>query len=264
MPKKVTTRKNKLSVILAAILLIILLMSYAYDHWYKDDQSSSSQTPNQSDLGEIPTASFTPPSASDSLDTSVQSTVQFPKSYLIDVPFTSQAPLSNWDSEHEDACEEASLIMLKYWIDKKKFYDKESADAEILAMLKYEQENSFGKSITISDLSTIAKDYYHIANLSTKAITSPDDIKQVIATGTPVIVGAAGKILPNPNFRNGGPNYHMLLIKGYDQEGFITNDPGTRKGESFYYKNDELFEAIHDWQQTNILLGEKKILFIKI
>ena len=37
-----------------------------------------------------------------------------------------------------------------------------------------------------------------------------------------------------------GPVRHMLLIKGYDGERgvFITNDPGTRHGESFEYSVD--------------------------
>jgi hypothetical protein len=41
----------------------------------------------------------------------------------------------------------------------------------------------------------------------------------------------------------------MIVIKGYDPEKnvFITNDPGTRNGESFAYDTDVLFEAIRDY-----------------
>jgi uncharacterized protein YvpB len=85
-------------------------------------------------------------------------------------------------------------------------------------------------------------------------------IKDELANGRPVIVGAAGKILPNPNFRNGGPNYHMLVVIGYDKNGFITNDPGTRKGQDFRYSFSDLFNAIHNWESNNILNGLKEYL----
>jgi len=86
------------------------------------------------------------------------------------------------------------------------------------------------------------------------------NIKKEIAAGHPVIVPAAGKVLPNPNFTNGGPNYHMLLIIGYDQTDFITNDPGTRNGKNFRYTYDGLINAIHDWNPNNILDGRKAVL----
>jgi hypothetical protein len=87
-----------------------------------------------------------------------------------------------------------------------------------------------------------------------------NSIKTEIAAGRPVIIPAAGKVLPNPNFKDGGPNYHMLVVKGYDANGFITNDPGTRLGENFRYTYDALINAIHDWDPTNILNGQKAFL----
>jgi len=53
--------------------------------------------------------------------------------------------------------------------------------------------------------------------------------------------------LNNPNFKQPGPIYHMLVIKGYNSWEFITNDPGTRKGNSFKYPYSTLINAVHDW-----------------
>ena len=39
----------------------------------------------------------------------------------------------------------------------------------------------------------------------------------------------------------------MLVIRGYTAKGFITNDPGTRNGEEYFYTEEVLFNAIHDW-----------------
>ncbi len=186
---------------------------------------------------------------------------ELPDTVLLEVPFTSQAPLYVWDETHEDACEEASLLMLYYAKKFLKFKNAEDADAKILEIIEAEKEFGYGKSITLDELNTVAKKHFSLNNLRHKSISNTEDIKSILAEGHPVIVGAAGKILPNPNFRNGGPNYHMLVIIGYNKQGFITNDPGTRKGKNFFYKYDDLFNAIHDWNETDIMLGEKNILY---
>ena len=39
----------------------------------------------------------------------------------------------------------------------------------------------------------------------------------------------------------------MLVVIGYTDDGFITNDPGTKRGEQYWYKTETLLDAIHDW-----------------
>jgi hypothetical protein len=182
-----------------------------------------------------------------------------PNKTLINVPFLAQAPFGIWDPLHEDACEEASFIMEKHFLDKTPL-SASSGDQEIQKMIAYENKNGYGISITLEELNKIAKDYYNLSTGRVEKNITNDDIKKELAAGHPVIVGAAGKILPNPNFRNGGPNYHMLVVKGYDSSGFITDDPGTRKGEGFRYTYQALFNAIHDWDPNNIMNGQKNYL----
>jgi len=57
--------------------------------------------------------------------------------------------------------------------------------------------------------------------------------------------------LGNPYFRTPGPIYHMLVVKGYDEDEFITNDVGTKRGDGFRYKYDRLISAIHDWDHQS-------------
>lgn len=181
-------------------------------------------------------------------------------SVLIDMPFLPQAPFQEWDALHEDACEEASLVMVKYFLDGKSSISKEQGEIEIQNMVGFEDKNGYGLSITMDQLNVIAEKFYGLKNGKVKKNITIEDIKKEVANGRPVIIGAAGKILPNPNFRNGGPNYHMLVVKGYDDKGFITNDPGTRKGEDFRYSFDDLYEAVHDWDEDDILKGGKNYL----
>lgn len=185
---------------------------------------------------------------------------EIPEEVYFDLPFLSQAPFQKWDALHEDACEEASLIMVKYFLDEKKSISKEQGEKEIQEMVKYETKNDYGISITLSELNEIAKKYYNLKNGRVEKNITVEDIKKELAKGKPVIIGAAGKVLPNPNFKNGGPNYHMLVVIGYDEKGFITNDPGTRLGENFRYTFNDLYKSIHDWNEKNILNGEKNYL----
>ena len=62
-----------------------------------------------------------------------------------------------------------------------------------------------------------------------------------------IIIPAAGRLLGNPYFQTPGPIYHMLVIRGYNATEFITNDPGTKRGDGFKYKYQTLINAIHDW-----------------
>ncbi len=192
-------------------------------------------------------------------NTNLGSTI-VPEKASLKVPFTTQAPFANWDAVHEEACEEASLIMYKHFNDGTDIASTEQAEEEIEDLISYENANGYKVDVTVSQLKEIAEKHYGMKNGRVITNISIDDIKKEIAAGHPVIVPAAGKILPNPNFRNGGPLYHMLVVKGYDKDGWVTNDPGTRKGEHFRYTYDGLYNAIHDWNESDIMAGGKNIL----
>lgn len=185
-----------------------------------------------------------------------------PDSYALSVPFTSQAPSGVWDALHEDACEEASLLMVKRYKEGVAAPTAEAAEQELGDLVQSESSFGYGLSITLEQLRILAEKKYApiLSGGKVRAIESPSDIKQAVASGHPVIVGAAGKILQNPNFKGGGPNYHMLVIIGYTPTEFITNDPGTRNGKGYRYSYGVLMDAIHDWNPTLITDGTKGML----
>ncbi|PJA87264.1 MAG: hypothetical protein CO141_00330 [Candidatus Moranbacteria bacterium CG_4_9_14_3_um_filter_42_9] len=250
----------KLKKILAAAVIIVIAV-FVYRAINKNDPSADRLV--QDPILETPTLNQVGEKSSDavSLETPDAKIKKNPTGEAIaSVPFLTQAPFAIWDPLHEDACEEASLIMVKHFLDKDQDLTPASGDVEIRKIIQYEEKNGYGISISLEQLKKIAKEYLGMPTGRIKYSPTIDDIKKELADGRPVIVPAAGKILPNPNFRNGGPNYHMLVVVGYDKNGFITNDPGTKKGQGFRYAYEGLFNAIHDWDATNILNGQKAYL----
>jgi len=190
---------------------------------------------------------------------------KIPEKIKINVPFTSQAPFAKWDEYHEEACEEASLIMIKYYLDGKTL-DKNISEKEIQNMIKF-QIKKYGdyKDTNAKKTTKLAEDFYEINNLKVIYDFKVEDIKKNLAKGKPIIVPAAGRKLGNPNFTPPGPLYHNLVLIGYDGNIIITNDPGTRKGKDYTYNLFTLYNAIHDFpgKPEDIEKGRKAMIIIE-
>ncbi|XLQ19867.1 MAG: C39 family peptidase [Candidatus Moraniibacteriota bacterium] len=167
------------------------------------------------------------------------------------VPFVVQAPHAQWDEEeYQDACEEASMIMADAWINNQWHISKNDTEKQMEDMFEKEKAKYNGAIDTsIEDTSKFFNEYFGHDSVVAKNI-SMDDMYKVLAAGNIIIAPTNGKWLDNPNFTNGGPDRHMLVIVGYDKKNgeFVTNDPGTRVGRGYKYKDSVLFNAIRDYK----------------
>lgn len=171
-------------------------------------------------------------------------------SYILDVPFTAQAPLSNWgDSRQQNGCEEAAVLMAMAWV-RGKTLRPEEAEKEIIAIADYELENygHFHDTSAQDLVDQVFKGYFDYGNVEVKYDISAEDIKKELGAGNLVLVPANGKILDNP-FYTEPPIEHMVVVRGYDSntKEFIVNDSGTSRGELFRYAEDILIDAIYDY-----------------
>lgn len=168
-----------------------------------------------------------------------------PEKYLLQVQFQSQAPYRNWAQPYQDACEEASIVMVKYFLENKEL---------TTAMMKSEIEESvawqianYGGHHDLNAVNTLklAEQYF---DMTGEVISnySLEDIEQYISNGTPVLAPSAGRLLGNPGYTSPGPIYHMLVVIGYDDSRgvFITNDPGVNHGANFEYKYQTVLDAV--------------------
>jgi hypothetical protein len=178
-----------------------------------------------------------------------------PKSVLIKIPFTAQAPTANWDELHGEACEEASAYMVHRY-----FNAPESGSATTITPPEFEdglakltdyENKTFGYYLDITGPETarMIEDNYKLRTRLIYDFTE-EQIKRALANGHAIIMPFNGRKLGNPNYRQPGPRYHMLVIKGYTETTMITNDPGTRKGLNYPYTFEVLQEAAADWDHS--------------
>lgn len=170
---------------------------------------------------------------------------------LLPVPFTAQAPYGDWqDQRQQDGCEKASALMAVSWA-RNQNLAKDEALTQILAISDFTQKK-YGEYRDLSEADAIAwiyNDYFGFHNVSLKKNITLADIIAELNKGNLLITAMNGQLLQNPYFTPPGPTRHMLVIKGYDPTAkqFITNDPGTRQGESYSYDIEIFFNAIRSY-----------------
>lgn len=173
---------------------------------------------------------------------------------LLTVPFIAQAPLGHWsDPRQEDGCEEASVLMAVAWV-RGKTFTKQTAEQELITISNTEQRlySSYINTSLTDTVQRLFKTYYSFENAKTRFSISTQDIVKELQQGNLVLVQVYGRRLKNPFFTPPGPIEHMLVIKGYDNKTkeFITNDPGTRHGESYRYPESIMQNAIYLYPTT--------------
>lgn len=188
----------------------------------------------------------------------------------LDVPFTSQAPFGDWgDMRQQEGCEEASVLMAMHWV-KGTPLTKELALKEIIELSEF-QKKKYGYFENTSAQTTMswAKEYFKYDGFELSSGVTVESIKKALDAGKVVIIPTNGQKLGNPNFTPPGPVHHMLVVIGYDEKtkDFITNDPGTRKGEGYRYKYEMLVRAVRDYADgakhiKDDSRGEKKMILV--
>ncbi|MBN2087954.1 C39 family peptidase [Candidatus Peregrinibacteria bacterium] len=178
------------------------------------------------------------------------------------VPFFSQAPDGDWGMPWQEACEEASVILAYYYATDQS-PTKEKFKADIQKLVEWEIEN-YGQyeHTNIDQTASMLSEVFKFPNFHISTNPTVENLKTELAQGHVIVAPFAGRQLHNPFYSGEGPLYHMLVIKGYDEKNFITNDVGTRRGENFIYPYQVILSAMHEWHDDDIKLGAKKIIVV--
>jgi hypothetical protein len=187
-----------------------------------------------------------------------------PSTINLDVPFFPQAPDGDWSLPWQEACEEAASVMAYYYVSGKPL-TKEQFKKDILGLIEWEKKN-FGdyKDTDIAQTEEMIRGYFGYQKLEIIENPTVEQMKQFLSEKRAIIAPFAGRELKNPYYTNLGPVYHMMVIKGYDEKNFITNDNGTRMGHDYLYPYETIMSAMHEWNEENIDLGAKNVIVMSI
>jgi len=236
------------------VVLILLLCIAAMALWLRNRETQIDLVLKVPSSGTVASTSWKPQA--------ISSQSSAPRSLRITVPFSPQAPAANWDALHEEACEEMALLMvLHYW--KQTPLSPADAENELQELIAWEHANGYKDDVTAQELMNIAV-MHDGAEVILDTDVSAENIKKYLRQGKPVIVPTAGRMLRNPYYSGDGPWYHALVITGYEGGRFITNDPGTKRGENYPYAQSVILNAIHDWtgKKEDIAQGRKAMLIV--
>lgn len=177
----------------------------------------------------------------------------------LEMMFYAQAPFGNWDYPWQEACEEATVLLISNEYQSKE-WTREQFNDEILKLVEWEKI-TFGdyRHTTIKETARILNEYLGLKTLIFENPTF-EDIKKILNRGHFVVMTFDGKKLGNPFYKNGGPVYHAMVIKGYKTgDKIITSDVGTRNGENYVYKWETIENAMHDYAEP-MSDGAKRII----
>jgi hypothetical protein len=191
-------------------------------------------------------------------------TTDTPEKIRINMGFASQAPHGNWDMPYQEACEEASLILVHHYLEGTSV-DANVMDRDILDMVAFEESKGLPVDIDMFQLADVAREKYgYDAEVVEGNDVSIERIESELAKGNPVIVPLAGQDIGNPYYSGDGPPYHVLVILGYDGRNFTTHDVGTRQGANYTYRKEVIMSAIHDWNGSTATIrsGPRRLLVV--
>ena len=188
-----------------------------------------------------------------------------PARLVLQVPYTTQAPLGNW-AQHQESCEAATLTMVVfYWNhDSEIVINPRVADASINRIDGWKTQ----LDLTNTLLGKLAFDHF---GLGYEIIpNTPANIREQIAAGRPVIAEVRTHGLGNANYPGYYSHYeqqgwsvpHFIVIVGYDATGVFLNDAGISKGRGYHISFAQLTHAIDDLDVHHPNLDQGQVLLV--
>lgn len=184
--------------------------------------------------------------------------------FVSGVPFVVQAPGGDWaNPRYQDGCEEASMLMAMRWAKNEKIENTKSA-LDALSQLMEETLGTFYDT-SVEDTFLFARGALGDEYVNLETTATIHSMRDALARNQILVVATNGQKLGNPNYTSPGPEYHMLVVIGYDAntDEFIVNDPGTIRGEGYRYKTDILFSAMQNYKtgrHSGTLPNEKPMI----
>src|SRR5689334_7093726 len=191
--------------------------------------------------------------------------VALPDHMLLQVPFTTQAPLNNW-AQHQESCEAANLTMLYYYWSGSKatVIDPHSADSMIHTIDGWKPQPDLNDTM----LGAMAQEHWGYTYRLLP--NDPRVIAQQLSAGRPLLAEVRTHGLGNGHYPGYYSHYeqtgwsvpHFVTIIGYDATGVWLNDPGISWGRGYHITYAQLTHAIADLSQHHPALNNGQVLLL--
>lgn len=170
------------------------------------------------------------------------------------VPFASEIPDGRWVKPWNNACEEASIIMVEAWYQGEEAISITEAKARMTPLFAWEDQH-FGGNAN-SDAAQTVELITAKADFTARIIHNPtlEAIKTELRAGRPVISLNYGYELKNPlhHWVRNGSYYHMMVLTGFDDstQEFLVNDTALEEGLDYRYSYDTILNSLHDYDRA--------------
>src|SRR5690348_15309983 len=191
--------------------------------------------------------------------------VALPDHILLQVPFTTQAPLNNW-AQHQESCEAANLTMLYYYWSNRQdvVIDPHAADNLINQIDRWKPAPDLNDTM-LGELAQQRLGYtYRIVP------NDPKVIAEQLSAGRPLLAEVRTHGLGNSHYPGYATHFeqtgwsvpHFVTIIGYDSAGVWLNDPGISAGRGYHISYAQLAHAIDDLDQHHPALSQGQVLLL--
>lgn len=171
------------------------------------------------------------------------------------VPHIWEIPDGVWVRPWNNACEEASLMMVEefYLGRKEENVSGKEIKAKLTPLFAW-QDRVFGSNAD-SDSKRTARIINEYSSFEAIIKQNPtlEEIKAELDAGHPVISFHYAKGMnPDHRFRAGGSYYHVMVITGYDDatQEFMLNDSEFQNGLDYRYGYATIMDTLHDFDHT--------------
>src|SRR4029077_387864 len=188
-----------------------------------------------------------------------------PDHVLLQVPFTTQAPL-NTGAQHQESCEAANLTMLYlYWArNQSVVIDPHTADSWIGTIDAWKPAPDL-TDVQVGDLAT-----QHWGFAYRIVPNDPKVIAQQLAAGRPLLAEVRTHGLGNGHYPGYYSHYeqtgwsvpHFITLIRYHSTGVWLNDPGISLGRGYHITYAQLTHAIDDLDQHHPNLAQGQVLLV--
>ncbi|HEX3095730.1 MAG TPA: C39 family peptidase [Patescibacteria group bacterium] len=148
-----------------------------------------------------------------------------PSNVLLQVPFSTQAPLGEWnDSRQQDGCEEVTIVMAWMWAQGINLTPDQIRN-DITGMSDYEQYfYGYYRDSSAEDTAKLMTNYFGYQNVTVRHDINLTDIKSALAANELVITPINPRIISTVNYNRYTIN-HTVVVVGYDENNIIIHDP---------------------------------------